>query len=217
MPFYAFRAIQPSLDMSSAWSDDAGRKLAVFTSPRAVEHGVGHIQKSVRSDLEYAVIGPATRTSLERYEIKVNLQAQSGYTSEDLLKVPALARSPGEAVIFCAPGGRETLAKGLVSMGWKVTRALVYEREVIQPAPHDLDELLAAKSVLSVWTSSSAMTLAQSYLLDETWKKVLSAPALVISVRLQQYLLQLGASWVELSEGPGNLELLRSIQRLAGR
>ena len=214
MPLYTFSARRPELDMSAAWPVNTTRKLAVFTSPRAVQFGLAHILPDQLDDLEFAAVGSATRAELEARGHQVHLQAQAGYTSEDLLQMPELADDPGVSIIFCAPGGREALAKGLGELGWKVVKAMVYERVPLQPESAQLDALLGAGSLLSVWTSISALKLAEQFLPDEVWKKILNAPALVISVRIQHHLQNLGATNVELADGPGNPALLRSILRL---
>lgn len=211
MPLYTFSGRNSDLDMNLAWSSPTGRKLAVFTSPRAVQFGISHIPPELLRDLEFAVVGSATRAKLESGGYPVHLQARTGFTSEDLLQVPELAVDPGEAVIFCAPGGREALARGLVDLGWNVSSAMVYERLPLPPGLAQIDSIFAAKDLLSVWTSISALKLAEQYLPGAAWKKILNAPALVISARIQHYLQQLGATRVELADGPGNHELLQSI------
>ena len=211
MPLYTFSARQPDLDMKSAWSNSTVRKLAVFTSPRAVRFGLAHIPRDVLDDLEFAVVGSATRAKLESGGYQVQLQASSGFTSEDLLQLPQLAVDPGEAVIFCASGCREALTRGLNDLGWNVASAMVYERLPLRPESAQIDTISAARDLLSVWTSVSALKLAEKYLPEAVWKKILNAPALVISARIQHYLQQLGATRVELADGPGNPELLQSI------
>jgi len=211
MPLYTFSAREPSFDMNSAWSGPGLRKLAVFTSPRAVQFGLPHIPAGQTDQLEFAVVGSATGAELESSGYPVHLQAGSGYTSEDLLRMPELAIDPGQAVIFCAPGGREALAKGLGDLGWKVVKAMVYERLSLKPGVRQLDALSAAEDLLSVWTSISALKLAQIHLPEALWTKILNAPALVISARIQHHLQQLGATCVELADGPGNPELLQAI------
>ncbi len=215
MPLYTFASRRPSLDMSSAWSATARRKLAVFTSPRAVQFGLSHISGDQLGDqlkdLEYAVIGSATAAKLISSGYPVHLQPRTGFTSEDLLQLPELAVDPGDAVIFCAPGGRETLANGLKELGWNVSRAMVYERVPLRPEAGQLEMISAAKNLLSVWTSVSALKIAEEFLPDALWMKILGAPALVISARIQHHLQQLGATCVELTDGPGNSALLQSI------
>jgi len=220
MPLYTFAARAPGFDISNCWSS-TGRKLAVFTSPRAVQFGLPYIPAAPSAGhahgLELAVVGSATRVLLETSGYRVHLQSDTGYTSEDLLQLAALAVDPGQAVIFCAPGGRETLARGLAELGWQVSKALVYERQALQPAPDQIEALENAADLISVWTSVSAVDLAHEQLPGDLWQKILKQPALVISRRIQHHLQQLGATCIKLTDGPGNPELLSSIVRLTGQ
>ena len=218
MPLYTFAAREPAVDISSVWSEKRLRKLAVFTSPRAVQFGLPYIPAHDQlAGLELAVVGSATRASLESSGYPVHLQARSGFTSEDLLQIPGLAENPGVAVIYCAPGGRETLAEGLHGLGWRIVKALVYERVGLQPDSGQVDYLRKAGDLVSIWTSISALKLAKEYLPPDVWGKILDSKALVISSRIRHYLTQLGAGSVELADGPGNPDLLKSILRLTGR
>lgn len=218
MPLYTFKARKPALDIHSAWSETGTRKLAVFTSPRAVQFGLPFIPAPNQlNGLEIAVVGSATRARLQTCGYPVHLQARSGFTSEDLLQLPELAENPGAAVIFCAPGGRETIATGLDSLGWTTFKAMVYERVPLQPDSGQIDDLRNSDSLISIWTSISSLNLAEDYLPPDVWGKILRSPALVVSSRIQHHLLQLGASRVELADGPGNPELLQSILRLTGQ
>lgn len=215
MPFYRFSALQPTADFSSAWSGVKGRKLAVFTSPRAVHFGLSLIPQDQSDGLEFAVVGSATGTALKAAGYPQQLQADTGYTSEDLLQIPGLATRPGEAIIFCAPGGREILSSGLSELGWKVTNALVYERVALEPTKEQLDTLSKANKLLSIWTSVSAITIAQQNLPADLWEKILQAPSLVISKRIQHHLKSLGAARVSLSEGPDNDALSKAVKRMS--
>lgn len=215
MPFYTFQARSPDIEVDQAWRETERRKLAVFTSPRAVEFGLSYLPPpGACGDLQLAVVGSATRASLEDSGRKVDVQASAGFTSEDLLRAPQLAEKPGVAVIFCAPEGRETLAEGLESLGWKVKKAMVYERVPLPPDPLLVEHLRKNGGLISVWTSISALNLAEQYLPRDVWGRILEAPALVVSSRIRQHLQQLGAGFVELADGPGNTQLLYSILRL---
>lgn len=211
MPLYTFTARKPAPDMDLVWAGHTARKLVVFTSPRAVQFGLSFIPQDLNNELEFAAVGSATRAKLESAGYRVHLQARTGFTSEDLLMMPELAADPGDVVLFCAPGGRETLAKGLGDLGWNVVKALVYERLPLPPGPEQIDALSQSEELLSIWTSISALELAEKYLPDALWAKILNAPALVISTRIQHHLQQLGATCVELANGPGNPDLLQSI------
>ena len=105
---------------------------------------------------------------------------------------------------------------GLSQLGWSVSKALVYERLPCMPEEAQLDRLASAQKLISLWTSVSALTLAQENLPADLWEKILQAPVLVISKRIQNHLHQLGADNVEVSDGPGNPDILRSILKLRG-
>lgn len=211
MPLYTFSGRLPSTESMAALSRPAKRKVAVFTSPRAVHYGLPHIRPDDLRNLEFAAIGSATRARLEDAGHEVHLQSEKGYTSEDLLQVSELTFDPGEALVFCAPGGRERLVKGLSELGWKVSSVMVYERVSLQPGPEQVDAILECENLLSVWTSISALELAREQLPAAAWKKILCAPQLVISGRIQRHLQQQGASRVDLADGPGNTDLMQSI------
>lgn len=225
MPLYGFSAYSEGLDISASFSVSAGRKLAVFTSPRAVQFGLALIPQALRADLEYAVVGAATGRLLEQAGLKVDWMPESGFTSEDLLSVGGIdlqagagdKQNPGHgnAIIFCAPGGRDVLQSGLRSMGWLAKKALVYKREALVPAEQTTNDILNAESLLSVWTSTSALGAAEKTLPPKVWARILQAPALVISARIKHHLQQLGASDVALANGPGNADLLQSICSIA--
>lgn len=216
MPLYTFSPMQPSGHAVRTLADQGVRRLAVFTSPRAVLHGVGHIPAGQNDEIEFAAIGDATRKQLEEAGHRVDLQSRIGFTSEDFLQLPELARNPGQAIIFCAPGGREALASGLQKLNWSVCKAMVYERVAVQPSPAHIEAIDTASDLLSVWTSISALELAEQALPARTWDRIMCTPALVISKRIQHHLQQSGASRVELASGPGNEALSQSILRLVG-
>lgn len=213
MPMYTFSECEPDYHINLG-ETVAGRRLAVFTSPRAVQFGLKYIPSANSAQLELAVVGSATRAALEASGFSVHVQAKSGYTSEDLLNLKSLAVDPGEAVIFCAPGGREKLGDGLKALGWKVEKALVYERVPVSVNTVQVKSLESAKLLVSVWTSNSAVDIAHEVLPDHVWLRILESPALVISARMQHHLQELGAKSIELSEGPGNPALLQSIMRI---
>jgi len=214
MPLYDFRERAPGVDLRAAWGEGDRRRLAVFTSPRAVQYGLPHIPAGLVAGLEYAAVGAATQARLEEAGRAVGVRAPGGYTSEDLLASPALAGKPGRAVIFAAPGGRRTLAEGLGRLGWDVTVAMVYERCPLPPAKTQAEAIAAAGSLISIWTSISAVELAQRNLPVAAWKKLLASPILVISARIAHHLRGRGARNTSLAAGPGNADLLQSVRRL---
>jgi len=218
MPLYTFSPIHPLVNLDSVLSQDGIRKLVIFTSPRAVEFGLEAVPpRDQLEGLEIAVIGSSTGAALEARGYPVHIQARTGFTSEDFLQIPGLQENAGDAVIFCAPGGRMTIAEGMDRLGWKVTRAMVYERVPLEPGATQIDELRDCDGLLSIWTSISALKLAEQYLPADVWGKILGSTVLVISTRIQHYLEQMGAGSVELAIGPGNPDLLQSVLQLTGQ
>jgi len=212
MPLYTFSPKDPGNVLDEILASPQARKIAIFTSPRAVQFGIKHIPSEYINALEFAAIGSATRASLEQSGLKVQLQSSLGYTSEDLLQIPELATSPGSAIIFCAPGGRQKLATGLQEIGWTVSNAMVYQRQPLAPSQEQVDDICEAENLVSIWTSISALEIARECLPAAAWSKILNAPALVISARIKHHLQQAGAKYVELAEGPGNSALLQSLK-----
>jgi len=211
MPFYGFAEHLPDLDVPATLADSKGRQLIVFTSPRAVEFGLRYIPHELRSTLEYATVGDATRKTLEAAGLKVSWQPQSGYTSEDLMALEGLRSDPGTAIVMCAPDGRGVLKPMLESLGWLGYNAMVYQRVWTLPTDEQTYRLMAAEQLITVWTSTSALLGAQENLPPEAWSKILAAPALVISDRIKHHLKQRGATDVRITNGPGNADLLQSV------
>jgi uroporphyrinogen-III synthase len=217
MPLYTFSGLAPSAEAVAALSRRIQPRLAVFTSPRAVHFGLPHLPAERARDTRCAVIGEATRAALVKRGFEVHLVPASGFTSEDLLQLPELAADPGLAIIFCAPGGRKSLYRGLAALGWDVVQAQVYERVALPPAPAHAEAIVAAKDLVSIWTSVAALDLAREQLPGPAWVRLLNSTMLVISGRIQHHLQGLGARRVEIADGPGNADLLRSLLRLTGK
>ena len=226
MPLYDFSERKPDITINEVFAASAGRKLAVFTSPRAVEFGLRHLPSDTLVGLEIAAIGEATRRQLEKAGLKVDWKPATGFTSEDLLAVAGLslaensggegAFNAGAAIIVTAPGGRDALQTGLQEKGWMVSKALVYQRQSLTPHEQSVADIIDSQDLLSIWTSTSSLNDAQKRLPASAWTKILNSPALVISARIKHHLQQLGASDITLANGPGNADLLQSICKLAG-
>lgn len=192
-------------------------ELLLFTSPRAVAHGLPQIPRGVLGRARIGAIGPATARALENAGVRVGVRAAGGYTSEALLETLAAevrAGRPG-AFIMAAPGGRGELARGLAELGWNVRTLYVYRS---QPAPLDRDalaELQSASGILSVWTSGNAMKALSQRLPPASWFRVCQGDWLVISDRLQRLARAYGPAKVHLAGGPGNPAILSAIRGLA--
>ena len=92
IPFYTFTSRKPEPDIGSVWSEESLRKLAVFTSPRAVQFGLPFIPAHDQlNGIEIAVVGSTTPASLEACGYPVHLLALP--TQSYMLRTPNLERS----------------------------------------------------------------------------------------------------------------------------
>lgn len=207
---YRFEAVNPGAAVTDPWPGGC-RRLAVFTSTRAVSFGLRQFPEGFLDEVEIAAIGPATAAALERAGQPVSIVPEGSFTSEALLEHPELARDPGRALIFAAPGGRELLQHGLGQLGWQVSVVHVYRRQPLQPGPTQTEALLEADGIISVWTSENAMRALADSLPGEAWQAVCRGAGVVTSERLRQCLQELGLDDVRVSGGPDNESILQSI------
>ncbi len=113
----------------SVIATEAGRldkpDLSIFVSANAVEFGMDF------ADGQIAAIGPATAAAIEAGGGQVDVRAETGYSSEDLLALPALHSVAGKTVrIVRGTRGRELLAETLKSRGAVVQYLSVYDRRL---------------------------------------------------------------------------------------
>jgi uroporphyrinogen-III synthase len=193
--------------------------LLVFTSPRAVAHGLPQLPDSLRFHARIAAIGPATAMALGDAGIRVNVTPATGFTSEALLET--LSREPASpgrgrpfAFIISAPGGRQTLFESLGQQGWRARLVMAY-----RPQPADLDKqelgkLAEASGVLSVWTSANTMKALSQRLQPSAWFQLCQGDWLVISDRLRRLARAYGPARIHLSTGPGNKDLFLAVRNL---
>jgi uroporphyrinogen-III synthase len=203
LPAYRFEPAVPGFDWTEAWRA-AARKLAVFSSTRAVGFGLRQLPAGFLDAVEVAAIGPATADALEQAGHPVSIFPERGFTSEDLLDHPDLARNPGDALIFAAPGGRQALRKGLEAIGWRVRMAMVYRRAERVPPRAQAELVEQAGRLISVWTSASALQILRSALPAGAWRNICRGQCVVTSRRLRNKLMAAGADSVSVTDGPGN-------------
>jgi uroporphyrinogen-III synthase len=193
--------------------------LVVFTSPRAVAHGLAQLPPGSIGRATFAAVGPATTRALEDCDVSVGLHPAAGYTSEALLDALD-AEGAGRdnrgrrAFIMAAPGGREALEEGLRSRGWTVYKYLVYRAEPAELDREQLARLADARGILAVWTSGNALNALARRLSPSTWSRVCAGDWLVISKRLEQLARTFGPRRIHLAGGPGNDAILAAIREL---
>lgn len=224
-PAFDYRAIELDREDPEALRrlEDAGPgDLAVFTSPRAVSHGLPQLPREALLRCRVAAIGPATESALKRYGLEPALRGQGGYTSEALLQAlrrqpPLAGGHPEQAFIFAAPGGREVLSEGLAALGWRTQMVMVYRPLPAELDRAALDDLADASGTLAVWTSGNAMKALAQRLPTPAWLRLCKGEWLVISDRLQRLARAYGPMPVHLASGPGNAAILAAVRGLVGR
>lgn len=191
--------------------------LLLFTSPRSVVHGLAQMPPGVLSRARVGAIGPATAKALSVAGVRVDVRADKGYTSEDLLETLSKeAIPPGKpgAFIFTAPGGRKKLAKGLGKLGWQHRMIMVYRSEPVPLDRQAIARLGDADGILSVWTSANAMKALSQRLPPASWFRICQGDWLVISNRLKRLARAYGPDRIHLAAGPDNHALFTAIRNL---
>jgi len=193
--------------------------LLIFTSPRAVQFGLGQLPGGLTRRVKVAAIGPATARALEAAGVTVTVRPSSEYTSEALLGTlqqdSAGFMSAGRsALILAAPGGRRKLAEGLSERNWTTQMLMVYERKNASLNKQELGKLQEAERIISVWTSTNAMKSLSQRLPPASWFRLCQGEWLVISNRLKRLARAYGPSDIHLSPGPSNSDLFTAIRGL---
>lgn len=197
----------------------SARDVAIFTSPRAVTHGLAQLPRESLLRMRIAAIGPATASALAAAGLPVAIASADGFTSEDLLaaladETPAGSGRPGIAFVLAAPGGRQALVEGLARQGWRAKPLMVYRPEPVALDRAALALLEDATGLLAVWTSGNAMNALSQRLPPATWFRVCQGDWLVISERLRRLARAYGPPRIYLASGPGNGAILAAIRSL---
>lgn len=213
MPAFRFEPSGVTIGPDEAWRA-ADSRLLLFTSPRAVAFGLPATGALLRVGGIPVSIGPATSRALASHGLEAVQAPGPPWDSETLLEHLAKRFEPGAVVILAAPGGREALQRGLEQAGWNVRMAPVYARVPVEPAREQVERLEQAGHLASVWTSGNALRHILPALTGRARERVLAGIALVVSERLATLAQAQGFADVRVAEGPGNAELLESLQRL---
>ena len=110
--------------------------VTIFVSANAVQHGIEQAAGKI------AAIGPATARAIEAAGRSVDLKAEEGFSSEDLLGIRELRQVAGKTIrIIRGSRGRELLATTLTSRGASVQYLGVYDRRLPAYAPEEIERL----------------------------------------------------------------------------
>ena len=192
--------------------------LVLFTSPRAVAHGLRQVSPGSLARARVAAIGPATAAALSEAGVRVDVRPASGFTSEALLATlstgPGLVKNTPNAFILAAPGGRKKLLKGLKKLGWNSQLLHVYRSEPAVLDKEQLKRLGGTDGLLTVWTSANAMKSLSQRLPPAAWFKVCQGEWVVISKRLQRLARAYGPGKIHLAAGPDNASIVSAVRPL---
>jgi uroporphyrinogen-III synthase len=221
LPAFDFLAVDAGREQAAEFAAlcaCAPADLVVFTSPRAVRHGLSQLPPGSLSSARVAAVGPSTAAELQQAGVRVDIVPARGFTSEALLEVlsggPGLAPETPRAFIIAAPGGRDALSRGLGELGWETGKVMVYRSEPAQLDREQVEALAGAGALLSVWTSGNAMKSLSQRLPPAAWFKVCQGEWLVISERLQRLARAWGPPRIHLAAGPDNASIARAIRAL---
>lgn len=213
LPAFSFEPGYPGLDFSAAWTSGK-RRLAIFSSTRAVEFGLRQLPAGFLDGVEIAAIGPATADALESAGLSVSVIPASGYNSEALLAHSELVDEPGHALIFAAPGGRQALIQGLQALGWQTEFAHVYRTIPLEPDPSAVTAIKNSEHILSIWTSANAVRYLSGSLDVTAWDKVARGDFIVTSARLGEIAFEYAKGQIFVTDGPGNAAIMQTILKL---
>lgn len=215
IPAFDFTATNETVVPDVAWNERSTRVL-VFTSPRAVEFGLPALQDTMLANSQIVSVGPATTRALAAAGLQALQAPGPVFDSDALLACVKSLPEPGAAVILAAPGGREAIQTGLEATGWQVRLVPVYRRNLLDPGPASVTALEAAQSVLSIWTSGTALKHVLGKLSEKAGQRVRAGTAIVVSGRLREVAAELGLEEVRQSGGASNDELLKAIKEVVG-
>lgn len=155
----------------------------IFISANAVKYALNWWSPEQISTQTIAAIGQSTGRTLAEHGLKVSLQSQSGFTSEDLLALDEMQQpniTDKRILIIRGEGGREHLAQSLTDRGALVDYAEVYRRTIPDT---DIGPILEkwARGAIDLVTVTSNQTLDNLYhLLGAEGSSYLNSTALVV-------------------------------------
>lgn len=194
-------------------------QILIFVSSNAAKFGAEIITNywpQFPVGLNILAIGPTTAKCLSSLLDADIIQADTGMTSEDLLKLPLLNDvSDKRIAIVRGQGGRELLAATLRARGASVDYLETYRRITLDYAGTAFcDELKAADINVLTVTSSQALDRLQS-LLNDNKEEMSLLPLLVPSERILMQAREFGFNKVVNTNGADPKNFLIALETLA--
>lgn len=164
-PFAIAPVTDPAVRKMLAQALDAD--IVLYTSPNAVAAAQALVTLGTRRGQQVLAVGAGTRRALRRHG--VDARSPERMDSEGLLALPLLGDVAGRRIgLVTGQGGRNLLAPALRARGATVTRADLYARMPLAPAPVALARLHAAlqapRHVLLALSSGEALQWALAQL-----------------------------------------------------
>ncbi|MEM8814718.1 MAG: uroporphyrinogen-III synthase [Pseudomonadota bacterium] len=189
--------------------DDAA--VSIYVSSNAVAHGIAY------GSGKLAAIGPATAAAIEAAGRQVQLRADTGFSSEDLLALPELKDVKGQTVrIVRGSRGRELLAQTLKSRGARVQYLGVYDRRLPDYSSAAIEQLesrwrggeIDVILAMSVESFDNLLELLPESLLPELNEARLVTPTARVLKEIEQ---RYPGADVTLADGPDADALLAAV------
>jgi uroporphyrinogen-III synthase len=197
--------------------------IAIFVSANAVRKAL-ELKTNGRAfpnTLAVAAVGPATRNALEQAGVRVEIEPSGEYSSEGLLRSPALtadAVRDKRVLLVKGEGGRSLLADTLTQGGAHLTRIDVYRRSRPRGSIHALlGEPLNGFDFI-VLTSGTALDHLLELASPEESAHVLNTPLVVVSTRLADIVVERGAKHEPIvAAKPADAAIVDALERWLAR
>lgn len=189
----------------------------VFISANAVRCGLALLDETQRrqlSRLTLGAIGKKTAGVLQEYGFTPQLVPQQGFTSEDLLALPAVQSLTNRQILIVrGQGGREFLAESLRQRGANVDYVNVYRRIRPQTDASQLKQRHQARQLDIIAITSSEGLLNLLAMLDNPdWVK--TVPLLLGSARMEATARRAGFKGsLVVADNPGDEAMLAALMQ----
>ena len=195
--------------------------IIFFISANAVEMSMPlikhHDQFEHLKSKEIAVIGPATQTALQEYNISPRIISHSKFNSEGLLKHPKLQNVANKKIlIFRGVGGRTLLANTLTARKAQVFSIASYKRQLPDINVNEVERLLSKNKILAILVMSNESLLNLCKLIDN--KYLLDKQLITISERTANLANSLGFSLSAIiADNPSEEAIFTCLNELTNR
>ncbi|MEM7563329.1 MAG: uroporphyrinogen-III synthase [Pseudomonadota bacterium] len=192
----AIESAPPNPDLASLAGQIDDYDLVIFVSRNAVDYGIGWLGAALPDQLQFAVIGEASRLALQDHvaDLDSRLIRSEPYNSEALLDAAGLQQVSGQKILIMrGQQGRNLLGDTLQQRGAEVSYCEVYRRTTPDVPADAFDALVAtAFPTLAILTSNEGMQNLMQMISQPAAVRLCQIPWLLISERMRESALNLG-------------------------